>query len=156
MAPVTIRLAGPVDAVRVHGLMLGLADHQGETPWLAATPTSLEAALSGDAPRAWCLLAELDGRDVGYLSWTRPYGIWRGGDYLNLDDLYVDEAARGRGVGEALMRRFAGIATAQGLPARWEVKPENDAARRFYARLGADQSDKTIIRWSLAGMRAVG
>ena len=98
----------------------------------------------------------MDGRDIGYLSWTRPYGIWRGGDYLNLDDLYVNEAARGRGVGEALMRRFAGIAAVQSLPARWEVKSENDAARRFYTRLGADQSDKTIVRWSVGAMLAVG
>jgi GNAT superfamily N-acetyltransferase len=156
MPPVTIRLAGPSEAARVHALMLGLADHQGETPYLATTPASLAAALGGDAPRAWCLLAELDGRDVGYLSWTRPYGIWRGGDYLNLDDLYVDEAARGRGVGEALMRRFAGIAVAQDLPARWEVKPDNEAARRFYARLGADQADKAIVRWSVAAMRTSG
>ena len=75
MPPVTIRLAGPSEAARVHALMLGLADHQGETPYLAATPASLAAALGGDAPRAWCLLAEMDGRDVGYLrSILRPDG----------------------------------------------------------------------------------
>lgn len=154
MAPPTIRLAGPGDAARVHSLMLGLADHQGDTSYLAATPASLDAALGGENPRAWCLLAEMDGRDVGYLSWTRPYRIWLGGDHLNLDDLYVDEAARGRGVGERLMRRFADIAVAEGLPARWEVKSDNHLARRFYARLGADQSGKTIVRWSVAAMRA--
>ncbi|MDP3802161.1 GNAT family N-acetyltransferase [Brevundimonas sp.] len=156
MASVTIRSADPADAAIVHALMAGLAEHQGEAPHLAASPASLEVALGGDPPRAWCLLAWLDGRAVGYLSWTRPYGIWRAGDYLNLDDLYVDESARGRGVGEALMRRFAGIAVAEGLPARWEVKSDNLAARRFYDRLGALQSDKTIVRWSVAAMRAAG
>ncbi len=153
MAP-TIRSAGPADATRIHALMLGLADHQGETPWLLATPASLESALGGDAPLVGCLLAEMDGRDVGYLSWTRPYGIWRGGDYLNLDDIFVDGSARGRGVGEALMRRFAEIATSMDLPARWEVKTDNLAARRFYDRLGAEQSDKTIVRWPVAAMRS--
>jgi GNAT superfamily N-acetyltransferase len=150
----TIRSAGPADAARIHALMLGLAEHQGETPWLAATPASLESALGGDVPRIACLLAELDGRDVGYLSWTRPYGIWRGGDYLNLDDIFVDDSVRGRGVGEALMRRFAEIAVSLDLPARWEVKTDNLAARRFYDRLGAEQSDKTIVRWSVAAMRS--
>jgi len=156
MTAPTIRSAGPADAARIHALMLGLAGHQGETPHMAATPESLEAALGGDGPRAWCLLAEMDGRDVGYLSWTRPYGIWRGGDYLNLDDLFVDGSVRGRGVGEALMRRFAEIAAAHDLPARWEVKTDNLAARRFYDRLGAQQSDKTIVRWSVDAMRAYG
>lgn len=156
MTAVSIRCAGPTDAGRIHALMLGLAEHQGETLYLAATPASLASALGGDAPRAWCLLAELDARDVGYLSWTRPHGIWRGGDYLNLDDLYVDGSARGRGVGEALMRRFAEFAVSEDLPARWEVKPDNLAARRFYDRLGAEQSDKTIVRWSVAAMRATG
>ncbi len=155
MAP-TVRTAGPADAACIHALMLGLADHQGETPWLLATPASLESALGEAAPRMGCLLAEVEGRAVGYLSWTRRYGIWRGGDYLNLDDIYVDDSVRGQGVGEALMRRFADIAVSLDLPARWEVKTDNLAARRFYARLGADQSDKTIVRWTVAAMRSSG
>lgn len=150
----TIRSAGPADAARIHALMLGLADHQGETPGLLATPASLESALGGEAPRIGCLLAEVDGREVGYLSWTQPYGIWRGGDYLNLDDIFVDDSVRGQGVGEALMRRFAEIAISLDLPARWEVKTDNLAARRFYDRLGADQDDKTIVRWPVAAMRS--
>jgi len=150
-----VRLASTGDVPVVHRLVLDLAEHEGEATHVAATPDSLAAAIAAEPPRACFLLAETDGHVVGYLSWTRPYGIWRGGDYLNLDDLYVAEQSRGSGVGEALMRAFAARAVEAGLAARWEVKPDNEGARRFYARLGADLADKTIVRWSLATMAAI-
>ena len=154
MEPVTLRAAGPADAASLYRLMCGLAENQGEAAWLAATPASLAEALAADPPAFGCLLAERDGRDVGYLTWVRCYGIWRGADYLNLDDLFVDESVRGLGVGAALMRRFGQLAAGQGIGARWEVQSDNRGARRFYARLGADQEDKTIVRWSVAAMRS--
>ena len=153
MDPVTLRAAGSADAASLHRLMLALAEHEGEAAYMAATPASLAEALTAEPPIVGCLLAAREGRDVGYLTWVRCYGIWRAGDYLNLDDLFVDESARGLGVGAALMRRFAQIAAAQGLAARWEVQSDNLAARRFYARLGAEQEDKTIVRWSVDAMR---
>ena len=154
MEPVTLRAAGPADAASLYRLMCGLADNQGEAAYLAATPASLAAALAADPPAFGCLLAERDGRAVGYLTWVRCYGIWRGADYLNLDDLFVDESVRSLGVGAALMRRFGQLAAGQGVGARWEVQSDNLGARRFYARLGADQEDKTIVRWSVAAMRS--
>ena len=105
MEPVTLRAAGPADAASLYRLMCGLADNQGEAAYLAATPASLAAALAADPPAFGCLLAERDGRDVGYLTWVRCYGIWRGADYLNLDDLFVDESVRGLGVGEGSDRQ---------------------------------------------------
>jgi len=151
---VTLRTAGPADAASLYRLMCGLADNQGEAAYLAATPAGLGDALAAEPPAFGCLLAERDGRDVGYLTWVRCYGIWRGADYLNLDDLFVDESVRGLGAGAALMRRFGQVAAEQGLAARWEVKSDNLDARRFYARLGAEQEDKTIVRWSVAAMRS--
>ncbi len=154
MEPVTLRAAGPADAASLYRLMCGLAENQGEAAYLAATPASLAEALAAEPPAFGCLLAERDGRDVGYLTWVRCYGIWRGADYLNLDDLFVDESVRGLGVGAALMRRLGQLAAGQGIGARWEVQSDNLGARRFYARLGADQEDKTIVRWSVAAMRS--
>ena len=154
MEPVTLRAAGPADAASLYRLMCGLAENQGEAAYLAATPASLAKALATEPPAFGCFLAGRAGQDVGYLTWVRCYGIWRGADYLNLDDLFVDEPVRGLGVGAALMRRFGQFAAERGLAARWEVKSDNLAARRFYARLGADQEDKTIVRWSVAAMRS--
>ncbi|MGH7019973.1 MAG: GNAT family N-acetyltransferase [Brevundimonas sp.] len=149
-----VRRATPADAERVYGLMQALAEHEGYAAYLAATPDSLAQVLSAQPPRAAILLAEREGRAVGFVSWTQVYGIWRGGDYLSLDDLFVDDDARGAGVGEALMRAFATEAAAEGLGARWEVQTDNHGARRFYARLGAVQEEKVVAYWSAEAMRA--
>lgn len=109
--------------------------------------------MSAQPPRAAFLLAEIAGRAVGFVSWTRVYGIWRGGDYLNLDDLFVAEEARGAGIGEALMRAFAAEAAGEELSGRWEVRADNHGARRFYARLGAEQEEKVVVRWSAQAMK---
>lgn len=152
-ADLTVRRATATDAGRIHALMRALAEHEGLTPYLAATPDSLAQALSTQPPRAAFLLAEIAGWAAGFVSWTRVYGIWRGGDYLNLDDLFVAEEARGAGVGEALMRAFAAEAAGEGLSGRWEVRADNHGARRFYARLGAEQEEKVVVRWSAQAMK---
>ncbi|HEY1073285.1 GNAT family N-acetyltransferase [Brevundimonas sp.] len=154
MSEFQVRRATVDDVEQVHALMRALAEHEGLAAYLAATPDSLRRALSAAPPRAVFLLAEIDGRAVGFVSWTRVYGIWRGGDYLNLDDLFVADGARGAGVGEALMRAFAAEASAEGLAGRWEVQTDNHGARRFYGRLGADQEEKVVVRWTAEAMRA--
>jgi GNAT superfamily N-acetyltransferase len=155
MAGLVIRRATAADARGLHDLMQALAVYEGLTPYLAATPDSLTEALAVQPSRAAFLLAEMDGRAVGFVSWTRVYGIWRGEDYFNLDDLFVVEAARGAGVGETLMRAFAAEAAIEGLGARWEVRTDNHGARRFYDRLGADQEEKVVVRWARDAMRTV-
>lgn len=154
ISELTVRRATAADAETLHALMRALAEHEGEAAYLAATPDSLAAALAARPPLAAFLLAQIDGRAVGFVSWTRAYGIWRGGDYFNLDDLFVAEEARGAGVGEALMRAFAAEAAARDVGARWEVKPANHGARRFYARLGATQTEKVVVHWSAEAMGA--
>ena len=154
MSVLEVRRATAEDAAPLYGLMQALADHEDLAAYLAATPQSLAQAVSAHPPRAAFLLARVDGRPVGFVSWTRVYGVWRGGDYLNLDDLFVAEEARGAGVGEALMRAFAAEAALEGLGARWEVRTDNHGARRFYARLGAEQEEKTVVRWAAEAMRA--
>ncbi|MNE46635.1 hypothetical protein D3C80_1409840 [compost metagenome] len=51
------------------------------------------------------------------------------------------------------MRAFAAEAATEGLGARWEVRSDNQGARRFYARLGAGQEEKVVVRWSADAMR---
>ncbi|WP_061289299.1 GNAT family N-acetyltransferase [Herbidospora cretacea] len=140
---VTIRRAGPGDAATVHGLMRALAEQQGHPDAVTATAADLAAALR--RPDVTYLLAERDGRPVGYVSWLERISFWSGDDYLALDDLFVVDAARGQGVGERLMRAAAEIA--KGRVIRWEVGEANAGARRFYERMGAQLTSKQICRW---------
>jgi GNAT superfamily N-acetyltransferase len=100
-----------------------------------------------DEPGVVVLLAEADGQPVGYVSAVRRLQLWQGRDLLALDDLYVREASRGRGVGERLMRAVAGVAAEDGMLVRWELHEDNHGARRFYERIGATVQVKGIAVW---------
>lgn len=101
----------------------------------------LAAALATRRIHAWIACA--DGAPVGYASATIDFGTLTAWPFVHLDCLYLREAARGRGVGAALLaavRRFAaerGIAELQ-----WQTPAWNDGAVRFYRREGAAEVDK--------------
>ncbi|WP_309111445.1 GNAT family N-acetyltransferase [Saccharothrix sp.] len=137
-----IRRATPDDASVVHRLIRELAEHQDEGWAVTVSVADLERMLA--RPEITYLIAERDGRAVGYVSWLERISFWSGEDYLALDDLYVSGTERGRGVGELLMR--AAAEAAQGKVIRWEVAESNEAAQRFYTRIGATLVSKKIGR----------
>lgn len=152
---VRIREATREDAGVLADLIGRLAAHQDESRFVLATAETL-ARDAFDRGEARFLIAEDDEGPLAYLSWQRRYSIWMAGDYLYLDDLYVDDRARGHGLGERLMRALAEIAVGEGLRVRWELQADNTAARRFYERLGAEISPKLLARWSVDAMKALG
>ncbi|MEW6404837.1 MAG: GNAT family N-acetyltransferase, partial [Chloroflexota bacterium] len=55
----------------------------------------------------------------------------------HIEDMIVDTAARGRGIGEALMRRALEIAQEKGAPqVTLSSNPKREAANRLYVRMG--------------------
>ena len=92
----------------------------------------------GPAPLFEALIAEADGRPVGYAYFQNFYDSDRAGPGVLLLDLYVDEAARGSGAGRALMAALARTAKARGAASMtWGVLDANAGAIAFYERLGA-------------------
>jgi GNAT superfamily N-acetyltransferase len=76
---------------------------------------------------------------------------FRARPYLYLEDLVVAQAARGRGVGEALVAALAREAVSRGaLRLEWAVLDWNEDALRFYRRLGASPQTEWH-RYSLDG-----
>lgn len=67
-----------------------------------------------------------------------------------IEDVVIDEAARGKGVGEALVRRCIEVAREKGAEivelqsARWR-----EVANRLYPRLGFERRDSNLYRLSL-------
>ncbi|MBG0817932.1 GNAT family N-acetyltransferase [Planomonospora sp. ID82291] len=140
---IVIRRATPDDASTVHDLIHGLAEHQDQIWGVTVSVDDLKRMLT--RPEITYLIAERDGRAVGYVSWLQRISFWSGQDYLHLDDLYVTGAERGNGVGERLMR--AAAEAADGKVIRWEVAEVNMSAQRFYERIGAALVSKKIGRW---------
>ncbi|MDP4503949.1 GNAT family N-acetyltransferase [Nonomuraea turcica] len=140
---IEIRRATPDDASTVHDLIRGLAESQDQAWAITVSVSDLKQLLT--RPEVTYLIAEQDGRAIGYVSWLQRVSFWSGEDYLALDDLYVAGTERGRGVGEQLMR--AAAEAAEGKLIRWEVAEANVAAQRFYTRIGATLVTKKIGRW---------
>jgi GNAT superfamily N-acetyltransferase len=97
------------------------------------------------------LVAELEGAIEGVALFYEGLGTFRARPFLYLEDLVVSEAARSRGVGEALMAALAREAvTRNALRLEWVVLDWNDRAMRFYDRLGARRPHEWI-KYTLEG-----
>ena len=81
-------------------------------------------------------LFEQDGAPIGYAIVSLKYETEVGGDAAWIEELYVDKAARGQGVGTAFFAFLTQALHGRIKRIRLEVGAENDAAKRLYARLG--------------------
>lgn len=140
--PVSIRSATAQDAESIGVLV---SEFQAYLHALGdTTPAGFGAAAYlrdgfGDDPAFTGLVAESDADIVGYLLYHFGYDTDRGERLLHVIDLFVQQAWRGQGVGEALMHRAATIGRSRGAKAMvWCVYAPNVPALRFYERLGAD------------------
>ena len=92
------------------------------------------------------LLARVEGRVVGMLTlimFPLPSGL-RG----RIEDVVVDEAARGHGVGAALTGEALRLAEAAEVrTVDLTSRPSRQAANRLYERLGFQSRDSTVYRF---------
>jgi ribosomal protein S18 acetylase RimI-like enzyme len=79
--------------------------------------------------------AHMDERLVGISHHLFHANVWMG-DICYLQDLYVDESARGRGVARALIERVAQSAREHGSPRLyWMTHQDNARARALYDKV---------------------
>ena len=141
----TIRFATAADAETIVGFVRGLAEYEREPDAVELTAAQLEAELESDEPPFECLIAEANGAAVGFALFFRNYSTWRGRLGLFLEDIFVPEQHRGLGVGRALMRRLAQIASERGWGRmEWSVLDWNTPAQDFYRKAGA----RPLTEWT--------
>jgi len=136
--PFAIRPAEPRDVAAIVGLIARLAEFEMLTHLLQVTPETLAPHLFGEKPVAESLVAESDGRVVGFALFFTNFSTFLAKPGLYLEDLFVEPEQRGRGLGEALLTRLAQIAAGRGYGRfEWSVLDWNANAIRFYERMGA-------------------
>ena len=70
-----------------------------------------------------------------------------------IEDVVVDAAARGKGVGEALNMKALEIARAKGaVTVDLTSRPSREAANRLYQRIGFVQRDTNVYRFNLTNL----
>lgn len=137
-APVIVRPLAPADVPAFLDLVDALADYEHlPRPDAGARGRMARDALA-EPRRFWVLLAEQAGRAVGYAVYFETYSTFLGLPTLYVEDVFVLEGERGRGVGRALMRELAREAVWRGCGRmEWQVLTWNAPALAFYERLGA-------------------
>ena len=102
----------------------------------------IEFAITGEALVKAAGLAEISvaedsGLMLGVCSWTMTYSTQRAMPGIYICDLFILGHARGRGIGDALLKGVMKAAAKRGAGfIKMEVDVTNEGAARFYERLG--------------------
>ncbi len=146
-----IRDAVPADVPLVLEFIRELAEYERLAHEVVASESLLDAWLFGSRPAAEVIIAELDGEAVGFALYFTTFSTFLGRPGIWLEDLFVRPAARGRGIGRALLAHLADLTLERGYGRlEWAVLDWNESAIGFYRRLGAvAMSDWTT--WRLTG-----
>jgi GNAT superfamily N-acetyltransferase len=117
-----------------------LAEYERLAHLVTATEDSLRESLFGSQPAAEALIAFDDGVPAGFAVYFHSFSTFLGRRGLWLEDLFVTPAARGKGIGKALLLRVARIAHERGCGRyEWSALDWNTPAIEFYESLGAVQ-----------------
>jgi GNAT superfamily N-acetyltransferase len=135
----TLRPATPSDVPAILGFIRELASYEKLEHEVVATEALLAEHLFGPRPAAEVVIAEVEGRPVGFALFLRNFSTFLGRPGMFLEDLYVQPHARGLGIGRALLRHLAELAVARGCGRLdWNVLDWNAPAIGFYQKLGAE------------------
>jgi GNAT superfamily N-acetyltransferase len=144
----SVRTVEPSDVAAVVGLVHELARYERAAEQCALTEAQLRAALFAAQPALFGHVATADGEVVGCALWFLNFSTWRGAHGIYLEDLYVQPAHRGNGLGRALLRELARECQRRGFERlEWAVLDWNQPAINFYRSTGAQaQGEWTIFR----------
>lgn len=138
MERVRIRHATPGDAAAVTGLMAQLAEFGHGT--VADGVAKRLSVILGRSDYAVFVAEQADEQVVGLLTVSQRLTLWHAGPVALIEELVVDRAAHGKGIGRMLIATALEWARSQGC-SELEVSTEldNQAAQAFYQRVGFTQ-----------------
>jgi GNAT superfamily N-acetyltransferase len=146
--PVEIVPATRDDVPAILGLIRSLATYERLEAEVVATEGDLREALFGPQPAAEVLLARAGGTIVGFALFFHNYSTFLGRRGIYLEDLFVEPAYRGQGIGKRLLAAVAKVAVARRCGRfEWAVLDWNEPAIGFYRSLGArPMQEWTVFR----------
>ena len=135
----TLRPATPDDCASLVRLISALAEYEKLTHLVRTTPEALATMLFGPRPYCEAVLAEVDGRAVGFALFFHNFSTFLCKPGLYLEDLFVEPEYRGLGIGKALLIHLARLAQERDCGRfEWSVLDWNAPSIAFYEAMGAD------------------
>lgn len=132
MNNINIRSAVPEDTKLIYDFILQLAHYEKMTSEVSATPELLHEGLF-IKHQAEVLIAEADHIPVGFALYFHNFSTFLGKANLYLEDLFVKEEMRGKGIGTKIFKRLAEIAVERNCERLdWWCLDWNEPSIKFY------------------------
>lgn len=143
MNDLSIRAAKPENIAQILFLLREFAEYENLLNYCEVTEERLKIALFGETKVADAIVA-FDGETiVGYAVFYPNFATFRGQRGFYLEDIYITKIARGKGLGEMMLKHIARIAGSRGFERiDFQVLEWNAAAIGFYEKLGAERNDE--------------
>lgn len=139
-----VQRAGPEQLEPTMRLFEGYLDFYRKAPSPAAIRTFVEDRLHKQD--SVIFLAWVEGAASGFVQLYPSFASLSLAPSWILNDLFVDPAARGRGVGEALMQAARELGIANGAAEIFlQTARDNATAQRLYERLGYQRDDEFLV-----------
>jgi len=144
----SIRPATRADLPLIAQFIRDLADYEKLAHEVRFDEAVMGEKLFGTRPYAEVIIGEIDGAPQGFALFFHNFSTFEGKPGVYLEDLFVRPAARGSGLGKALLSRLAAIAVERDCARlEWSVLDWNEPAIGFYQKLGARLMDEwTVMR----------
>jgi GNAT superfamily N-acetyltransferase len=141
----TIRSARSGDETAIVAMIHELALFENASEQCTVTESQITAALFGDDAVACCYIAEVDGAPAAMALWFRTFSTWDGVAGIHLEDLFVREQFRRRGLARALLARLARECVTRGYSRlSWAVLDWNADAIALYDAVGGRAQSEWI------------
>lgn len=143
MSKIRIVAATELDLPVILDMIRALAEYEKLAHMVTATEERLRETLFGIKPAAEVLLAHDERECAGFAVFFATYSTFLAQPGFYLEDLYVKPHLRGKGIGLALLKHLARIATERGCGrVEWGVLDWNQPSIEFYKKLGAVPMDE--------------
>ncbi|KAF4694500.1 Diamine acetyltransferase 2 [Perkinsus olseni] len=137
-----VRAGTAADSHTIHGMVKRLAHFERMPEAVEVTPETLRVDFNEG--HYWAAIAEVNGEAVGFALFFPVYSTWEGRS-IHLEDLYVLEDSRSKGIGLAMLKYVTKFAAARGCArVEWEALDWNVKAHEFYERIGAAKMPEWI------------
>lgn len=138
-----IRPATEADTDLVFGFIRELAEYGDLSDEVSATAEDVRAALFGPRPVAEAILAYWGSEAVGFALYSYTFSSFLGKPGIYIEDFYVEQGYRNKGIGKALLIHLAKLGLRHGCGRlAWSVLNWNERAMEFYQDLGAVPMDE--------------
>ena len=141
-----IRQATEADVATILHFVQQLARYEKLLAEVEATEEALKNTLFGEQAFAEVVIAEQDSTPAGFALFFHNYSTFLAKPGIYLEDLFVLEEYRGKGIGQALLIYLAKLCVDRGCGRlEWSVLDWNKPALDFYKSQGAQTMDEWLI-----------